>query len=99
MDILQKYPKRSRNSASRVVDGEAVVVQPLQSEINVLNEVGTRIWELADGSRSLDLIIHDIQEEFDAAPEVIRKDVCYFVEELNRKKMITLEGANGEHGY
>ena len=98
MDILQKYPKRSSNSASRVVDGEAVVVQPLQSEINTLNEVGTRIWELADGRRSVDAIIHDIQAEFDAAPEVICKDVFDFIHELNRKKMIIFEGATCEHG-
>lgn len=86
MENLHRYPKKSSSSASRVVDGEAVIVQPMQSSINTLNEVGTRIWELADGSRTLSTIIHEIQNEFDIDPEIISQDTCDFIYKLKEKK-------------
>jgi hypothetical protein len=54
MDISVKWPKRSEDTASRVVDGEAVIVIPQKGVVTVLNETGSGIWQLLDGRNSIE---------------------------------------------
>lgn len=50
-------------TASRVVNGKAVLVLIDEQKLHTLNEVATRIWELADG-RNLGAIADAIAHEF-----------------------------------
>ena len=50
--------------AARIVAGEAVVLSPNQHMVRMLNEVGTRIWELADGTRTPADIAVQLTEEY-----------------------------------
>ncbi len=43
---------RSEHVVSRMVDGEAVIVEPQKGLVNVVTTVGSRIWELVDGART-----------------------------------------------
>lgn len=69
----------------RVIDGEAVLVDPAIGKVRVLNELGGRIWELIDGQRSLAEIVTLICQEYDAQPDQVTSDVLAFLEELTRK--------------
>lgn len=40
-----------------------------------LNEVGRDIWDLCDGTRTLDGIVNQLLEEYEGDPVKIRKDV------------------------
>jgi hypothetical protein len=53
-----------------------------------LDEVGTRIWELCDGARTISEIARCIREEFDASGDPIEQDVQTFVEELAQDKLV-----------
>ncbi len=88
MSFLDNYPNKSTQTASRVVDGEAVIVQPMEGSINTLNEVGTRVWELTDGSRTVREIAAEIQNEFDVELATAEADTTIFIEELVEKNMI-----------
>ena len=44
--------RQAERTASRVIDGRAVVIVLDAQTLHTLNAVGTRVWELADG-RSL----------------------------------------------
>jgi hypothetical protein len=66
----------------RIVDGEAVLVLPEQGKVKVLNEVGGRIWELVDGSRTVGEIVHLICQEFEVAEAIVQADTLAFVSEL-----------------
>lgn len=78
--------------ASRIVDGEAVIVLADSGEVVVLNGTGSRIWELADGSRTLDEIAQLIALEYNTTWEQAEQDVATFVQELVDNKMLVLEG-------
>ncbi len=91
MEKLKLYPIKSDCTAARIVDGEAVVVLPMESEINTFNEVGTRIWELADGSASIMDIIDSILKEFEIDAKNAAQDTCEFLNELVEKKIIVLK--------
>jgi hypothetical protein len=83
-------PKRSEKTASRLVDGEAVVVSPSQGIVRILNDVGSRVWELMDGVRSVLDISEAIAVEFHALRDEVEKDVAEFLNELAEKGLVVL---------
>ena len=60
---LEDYPHPTAKARGRFLDREAVIVLPDRGEVKVLNEVGARIWALADGSRSVREIAAAIAEQ------------------------------------
>ena len=69
---LAAYPVPSRQAVGRQLEGEAVVVLPEHGRVKVLNEVGARVWALADGSRTVAEIVEILAGEYAADPPVIR---------------------------
>ncbi|MBI4787235.1 MAG: PqqD family protein [Chloroflexi bacterium] len=88
---LNSYPIPHPQVAARVVDGSAVVVLADSGEVNVLNAVGTRIWELADGSRSVREIADAIHAEFDVSAQDALRDAETFLEVLLEAKALELQ--------
>jgi hypothetical protein len=82
------YPKPHPQTAGRVIDGEAVVILADSSEVNVLNPVGSRIFELADGSHSVEDIIEVIVAEYNISPEQAAADVNEFLKKLVEQSVL-----------
>ena len=91
MDISVKWPKRSKDTASRMIDGEAVIVIPQEGVVTVLNETGAGIWQLLDGRNTVEDIINIISSEFDVSRDQAEKDTLDFIEELIEKDMVVLK--------
>ena len=85
-----KYPVPHPQVGARVLDGEAVVILADSGKVNVFNPVGTRIWELADGSRSVRQIADAIVAEYEVTPATALQDVIEFVQELVDARALTL---------
>ena len=79
---LARYPVLHPQVATRIVDGEALIVLADSGQVNVLNPVGTRMWELMDGTRSVQQIADAICDEFDVARDEAERDLETFVQEL-----------------
>ena len=92
MPSPDRYPRR-RPVPWRVLDTEALVVDPKAGLLYPLNSVAARIWELADGSRSIDAIAAALVEEFDADETTIRSDAKQFLDDLTRAGLISMEPA------
>jgi hypothetical protein len=73
--------EQCERTASRVIDGKAIVITIDRNQLHVLNDVGTRVWQLADG-RSLTEIVDAIVSEFEVERERATADVHRFVEQL-----------------
>jgi hypothetical protein len=84
--------RQSERTACRVIDGKAVVITIDQNQLHVLNAVGTRVWELADG-RSFEQVVAGIVREFEVEPERARLDVQGFVEQLLAMGALRLQAA------
>ena len=82
MNKTELYPRPHPQTAGRVIDGEAVLILSDDSEINVLNEVGSRIFELADGTRTVAEIANMIGGEYDISAEDATTDVVEFLDNL-----------------
>jgi hypothetical protein len=86
--ILSRSPK----TAWRVIEGEAVILSLDTKAFRGLNPVGSRVWELIDGRRSVDEIVEVILREFDVTPERAAEDVHTFVRELLDKELVIRGG-------
>jgi len=76
---------RPKEVAWRLIEGEALIVTPADSVLHTLNEVGTRIWELMDGHRTIREISVVLMGEFDVDAERTERDTVWFIERLARK--------------
>jgi hypothetical protein len=77
------YIARSREIAARELEGEMMIMSARDSTLFNLNELGTIIWQAADGATSLEEIIAQrvcLQYEVERAEAL--KDAEAFVREL-----------------
>ena len=69
---------------------EAVLVLPSRGRINVLNEIGARIWTLADGTRTVQELAAAICVDYDIDHATAEKDTLEFLEVLLDRGVIRL---------
>lgn len=83
-----RKPLHHAQTASRVFSGEAVVISPAENLVRMFNPVGSRIWELADGTRTLDQIAATLAAEYEIDEAHARRSVEAFVAELSDKGLL-----------
>lgn len=76
------------SAASRVYGTDAVVISPEEGMVRLLNVTATRIWQLADGSRSVEEIATALTDEFDVDFQQAHHAVVKLLTELSEKKLI-----------
>lgn len=86
----QGRPSRSTSVAWQTIDGETVLLRTQEKELLGLNEVGRRVWDMADGTTSIDEIVAAVTAEYDVPAETARADVLRFVGELLSLGALTL---------
>ncbi len=82
------YPFRNPRAATRTIEGEAVAVSPDDAMLHNFNEVGTLIWELADGRHDLDAIADRVSATYDVGLAEARRDVEAFCSQLADRKIL-----------
>lgn len=90
MTSPERCPSR-RRVAWRVLDTEALVVDPKAGLLYPLNSVATRIWQLCDGTHSIEAIVATVADEFDAPRATIAADAEHFLGALLAANLITYE--------
>ena len=61
--------------------------------VRLLNVTATRIWQLADGSRSVEEIATTLTDEFDIDFQQAHQSVIRLLAELSEKKLIVWAGS------
>jgi len=85
--MLDKVVTRNKDVAWRVIDGEAILISAEDSMLHSLDEVGTRIWELSDGTNTIKAIVESICGEFEVDAVQAQNDVVEFVTNLSSDKL------------
>lgn len=88
MEWLDKYIVREKGIAWRTLGTQAVVINPRDNMLYPLNEVGTRLWELANGRQTLKEIIEVLFDEFEVEHKVLENDIHEFVDQMAEKQLI-----------
>lgn len=79
---LRSVLKRCHDVRFRKVDDEAVVLRQNAAEVMVLNEVGARILDLADGVTPIEQWVDALFDEFEIDRTTLEQDVLEFAVEM-----------------
>jgi hypothetical protein len=74
--------------ASRVYGSDAVVISPDEGMVRMLNPTASRIWQLADGNRTVEDIATVLTAEFDVELSQARQSVIRLLTELSERQLI-----------
>jgi hypothetical protein len=86
---LPERPKRTPDCSYRAIADEGgLVVMLKQSEVQVLNPVGVKVFSLLDGNHTIEDIVASVTAEFEVSEETAREDVRAFLGELARNGML-----------
>jgi len=83
----QTVIRRAPTALSRAFEHELAVILPTASAVRVLNEVGARIWALADG-RTLGEILDVLVNEYQVERTQLRLDTQAFLSELEGRGLL-----------
>ena len=72
----------------KVVDGEAVIVNPESNDFVYFNKTGTEIWELLAENYGVEEILEKLGKKYKTSQKKIQKDFEKFVEDLRKKELI-----------
>jgi hypothetical protein len=81
--VIQRTP----TALSRAFEHEVAIILPTASAVRVLNEVGARIWALADG-RTLSQILDVLVNEYNVERTQLRVDAEAFLSELQGRGLL-----------
>lgn len=93
--MLSKSSKivRSEGVLSRVLDGEAVLLDTEGGAYFGLNVVGTRAWELiGEAGTTRGALVDALLAEFDVTSDVLERDVDELLAGLEQRKLICITG-------
>jgi uncharacterized membrane protein len=76
------------------VEGEAVLLHLGQGKYFGLDEVGTRIWQLAEAHGSARAVLDQMLEEFDVEPDRLEADLDNLLRALAENGLVTLSPAD-----
>ncbi len=80
--------KQNLDTAARIIEGQALVITPEDSFLHTMNEVGTRIWEIAEKEIVIKDIIETICQEFEVNRDEACRDVIEFIQQMLDKNLI-----------
>jgi len=70
------------------VSGTLVLLRPDDGQYYALDEVGSRVWSLCTGTRSVAELVDTICQEFDAPAERVTADVMGLLRELADERLV-----------
>jgi hypothetical protein len=81
-------PRHAPGVQANAAHGRVVLVRREDDAFQLLDELGTRIWELCDGQRTLDDVIAQIATDSDQTPAAVAGDVREWISELRTEALL-----------
>jgi coenzyme PQQ synthesis protein D (PqqD) len=85
---VETRPAHAESVLAQRSGDSLVLLSPQSGHYYTLDEVGARVWELCDGSRSVDDVVASVHAEYDAPLDVIRSDVLELLEDLRVEHLL-----------
>jgi hypothetical protein len=85
----ESCPKRMDQVIAQKASNDFLLFNMDNGNYYSLNDIGSRIWELCDGTHSVSQLVVAIAAEYDAPAEVLEKDIVELLEGLESGKLIS----------
>lgn len=85
---LQSYPQRKEQIIAQQASKDFLLFNMDDGNYYSLNEVGCRIWQLCDGTRSVAGLIETLSAEYDVSTDVLAEDVMEILEGFSHGQLI-----------
>lgn len=86
--MLERFARNPRILVQQVSE-QTVLLNPTDGRYFALDDVGSRVWELCDGSLTVAQMAARIHEEYDAPISVIETDVIELVTEFRNEQLVS----------
>jgi hypothetical protein len=86
--FLDYHVRKAEHLAWRTRDSEAIILDLREVAYFTLNDVAARVWECADGSRTIEEIIAIISLEYEGDREQMQSDIAVLLGELADKQLV-----------
>ena len=87
---------RNNDVKSRIIDGEAVVLDISTGDFHALNKAATLIWEKIDGPNCVQDIVKVLSDKYDVTDEDAKSDVNDMINKFLEKGLIKERGDKNE---
>jgi hypothetical protein len=88
---LDSRIKRNSTTAYRNMEGEGLIMNPADSMLHLLNEVGSSIWEFLQEPRIVRDIVAMVFENFNCDQQTATNDVLEFLQTLQKQQLVEIE--------
>ncbi len=98
MDLTARIEKHPRVVFRELGEGEGgVLLHLVTGQYYGLNVVGVLVWNLLDGSRTLDDVVAQVRTQVEEAPAALTEDIAAFVQGLKDRDLVQViePGRNG----
>ena len=85
---MTKYKRADHLSWRQLGEHTIILDSRVNQEVHHLNEIGAFLWELCDGSHSLDDISQKLISEYDTDLENAQNDIQDFIAKLKTKSLL-----------
>lgn len=72
------------------MDGKVVIVHPARKKVLLLNEVGSRIWEILERRLTVGELVQNLLREYEVSEDQVEEEVCRFLARLRQGGLIEI---------
>ncbi len=87
---MTRYKRNERNFLISQLGQELVLMDTKTGDYLGINAVGTHIWNLLAGSKSVQELVTDLISHFEVTEAQCKTEVEQFLSDLEKRKMISL---------
>ncbi|RAJ80161.1 coenzyme PQQ synthesis protein D (PqqD) [Chitinophaga dinghuensis] len=88
MSLLEMKVRISENAIVRELGAGFVILNLKTERFYELNEVGKRFWELLTNNPDCSAAFHQLQSEYEVAPETLQNDLNILIDHLKKAELI-----------
>jgi hypothetical protein len=97
LNLHDCFRPREEEVASKVIDGEAIIINLANGVYYSMDKVGALVWERLQAGYTLDDVIRAVTGAYDVAREQAESNVMELVEKLLQENLVVPSG-NGASG-
>ena len=96
LSLHDRFRSRDEEVASKVIDGEAIIINLANGVYYSMDKVGALVWDLLQAGHTLEEVIATVTSRYTVPREQVELNVQELVRELIQENLVVAAGENGK---